>query len=74
MPVPELSPIEERIVLLLAQGRSKSEIVAAVGLDARAVDWHLAQANRKLENASALLERVRDKEQVTGKEQRKCTD
>ena len=59
MPVPELSPTEERIVLLLAQGRSKSEIAAAVGLDARTVDWHLTQANRKLEKASALLERVR---------------
>jgi DNA-binding CsgD family transcriptional regulator len=63
VPVPELSPIEERIVLLLAQGRIKSEIAAAVGLDARTVDWHLAQANRKLEKASALLERVRERPQ-----------
>ena len=62
MPVPELSPIEERIVFLLAQGRSKSEIAAAVGLDARTVDWHLAQADRKLETASALLERVRERQ------------
>jgi len=59
VPVPVLSPIEERIVLLLAQGQSKSEIAAAVGLDARTVDWHLAQADRKLERASALLELVR---------------
>jgi DNA-binding CsgD family transcriptional regulator len=59
VPVPELSPTEERIVLLLAQGCSKSEIAAAVGLDARAVQWHLTRANRKLEMASALLERVR---------------
>lgn len=63
MPVPELSPIEESIVLLLAQGRSKSEIAAAVGLDARTVDWHLAQAARKLETASALLERVRRRQE-----------
>jgi DNA-binding CsgD family transcriptional regulator len=63
VPVPELSAIEERIVLLLAQGRSRSEIEAAVGLDARTVDWHLAQANRKLETASALLERVRERQQ-----------
>lgn len=63
MPVPELSQIEERIVLLVAQGRSRREIAAVVGLDARSVDWHLAQANRKLEKASALLDRVRGREQ-----------
>ena len=46
MPVPELSQTEERIVLLVAQGRSRPEIAAVVGLDERTVDWHLAQANR----------------------------
>ena len=60
MPVPELSPIEERIVLLLARGRSKHEIAAAVGLDARTVEWHLRRATRKLETASALLQRVQE--------------
>ena len=50
-------------MLLLAQGRSKSEIASAVGLDARTVDWHLAQADRKLETASALLERIRERQQ-----------
>lgn len=63
MPVPELSQTEERIVLLVAQGRSRLEIAAVVGLDVRTVDWHLAQANRKLEKASALLHRVRVREQ-----------
>lgn len=63
MPVPELSQTEERIVLLVAQGRSRPEIAAVVGLDERTVDWHLAQANRKLEKASALLDRVRGREQ-----------
>jgi DNA-binding CsgD family transcriptional regulator len=63
VPVPELSPIEERVVLLLAQGRSSSEIAAVVGLDARTVDWHLTLASRKLEKASALLDRVRAREQ-----------
>jgi DNA-binding CsgD family transcriptional regulator len=58
---PELSQTEERIVLLVAQGRSRQEIAAVVGLDIRTVDWHLAQANRKLEKASALLDRVRGK-------------
>jgi DNA-binding CsgD family transcriptional regulator len=63
VPVPELSPVEERIVLLAAQGRSRNEIAAVVGLDPRTVDWHLTRANRKLEQASALLDRVRDREQ-----------
>ena len=63
MPVPELSETEERIVLLVAQGRSRREIAALVGLDIRTVDWHLAQANRKLEKASALLDRVRGRQQ-----------
>jgi DNA-binding CsgD family transcriptional regulator len=62
VPVPELSPIEERIVFLRAQGRSRREIAAAVGLDVRTVDWHLTQADRKLAKASALLEQVRRKE------------
>lgn len=63
MPVPELSQTEERIVLLVAQGRSRREVAAVVGLDLRTIDWHLAQANRKLEKASALLDRVRGKDQ-----------
>ena len=62
MPVPELSPIEERLVLLLAQGRSSHEISAIVGLEVRTVEWHLTQANRKLAKASALLEQVRAQE------------
>jgi DNA-binding CsgD family transcriptional regulator len=63
VPVPELSQTEERIVLLVAQGQSRREIAAVVGLDIRTVDWHLAQANGKLEKASALLDRVRGREQ-----------
>jgi len=61
--VPELSQTEERIVLLVVQGRSRGEVAAVVGLDVRTVDWHLAQANRKLEKVSALLDRVRGREQ-----------
>jgi DNA-binding CsgD family transcriptional regulator len=63
VPVPELTHTEERIVQLVAQGRSRPEIAAIVGLDLRTVDWHLAQANRKLGKASALLDRVRATEQ-----------
>jgi DNA-binding CsgD family transcriptional regulator len=63
VPVPELSQTEERIVLLVARGRSRREIAAVVGLDVRTVDWHLVQANRKLEKASALLDRVQGNQQ-----------
>jgi DNA-binding CsgD family transcriptional regulator len=62
VPLPELSQTEERIVVLVAQGRSRREIAATIGLDIRTVDWHLAQANHKLEKASALLDRVRGNE------------
>lgn len=60
MPVPELSLTEERIVLLLAEGRSNREIAEVVGLDERTVGWHLERAGRKLEQASALHKRVRE--------------
>lgn len=59
MRVPQLSLIEERIVLLLADDWSRKEVAADVGLDERAVDWHIAQATRKLESASTLHDRVR---------------
>jgi len=58
MAVPELSIVEERIVSMLAAGRSKPEIAANVGLDERTLDWHLARATRKLERASALHRRM----------------
>ncbi|HUG30126.1 MAG TPA: LuxR C-terminal-related transcriptional regulator [Candidatus Limnocylindria bacterium] len=58
MLVPELSPTEERIVLLLAEGRTASEIAAGVGLDERTVEWHLVQAARKLETATSLRKQV----------------
>ena len=63
MSVPELSLTEERIVLLVAAGRSKGEIAEAVGLDERTVGWHLERAGRKLEQASALHKRIRGKKQ-----------
>ena len=59
MTVPQLSIIEERIVLLLADGWSRSEVAADLGLDERTVHWHLAQATRKLESSSSLHDRVR---------------
>lgn len=62
MSVPKLSLTEERIVLLLAEGLSKGEIAEAVGLDERTVGWHLTRAGRKLETASALHERVQQRQ------------
>jgi DNA-binding CsgD family transcriptional regulator len=56
--VPELSPTEERIVLLLATGQSTGEIAVGVGLDERTVAWHLVRAARKLETASTLRQHV----------------
>ena len=58
MSVPELSPTEEQIVLLLAAGQSASEIAAGVGLDVRTVEWHLVRAARKLETATTLQQHV----------------
>lgn len=58
MSVPELSPTEERIVLMLAAGHTASEIADGVGLDERTVEWHLLRAARKLETASSLRTHV----------------
>jgi DNA-binding CsgD family transcriptional regulator len=58
MSVPELSPTEERIVLLLAAGLSTGDIAADVGLDERTVDWHLVRAARTLEAATTLRKHV----------------
>ena len=58
MSVPELSPTEERIVLLLAAGHTAGEIAEGVGLDERTVAWHLVRAARKLETATTLRQHV----------------
>jgi DNA-binding CsgD family transcriptional regulator len=56
--VPELTPIEERIVLLVAACGSVKEVAAKLGVGARTVEWHLARARRKLERTSSLHHRV----------------
>ena len=58
MSIPELSPIEERVVLLVAAGRSRQAIAHELLLGPRTVAWHLVRARRKLERAAALHERV----------------
>jgi DNA-binding CsgD family transcriptional regulator len=58
MPVPDLTLTEERIALLAAAGKSRREIAAAVALDERTVEWHMARAARKLEQLSTLHRRL----------------
>jgi DNA-binding NarL/FixJ family response regulator len=58
MPVPELSPIEERIVLLVAGGHSSRAIADELGVSPRTIEWHLARARRKLEQTATLHDRV----------------
>lgn len=53
-PVPELSAVEEQIVLLLAQGRSERAIADELGVSPKTVEWHVARARRKLARAAAL--------------------
>jgi DNA-binding CsgD family transcriptional regulator len=59
VPAARLSLTEDRIVRLVAEGKSIAEAAAAVGIDERAVEWHLTLAVRKLERASALHRRER---------------
>ncbi len=58
MPVPELSAIEEKIVLLVASGESTRAVADGLGLSHKTVEWHLLRAGRKLELAAALRDRV----------------
>ena len=54
MAVPELSAVEQQIVLLVAQGRSRRAIADELGLSLKTVDWHIARGRRKLERAAML--------------------
>jgi DNA-binding NarL/FixJ family response regulator len=56
--VPELSAVEQQIVLLVAQGRSRRAIADELGLSLKTVDWHVARGRRKLERAATLHERM----------------
>jgi DNA-binding NarL/FixJ family response regulator len=56
--VPELTPIEERIVLSVAAGESVEDVAAELGVGVRTVEWHLSRARRKLERTSSLHDRV----------------
>jgi DNA-binding CsgD family transcriptional regulator len=58
--VPDLSPIEERIALLVARGRSSRSIADELGVSPRTVEWHLGRARRKLERTASLHRRLRE--------------
>lgn len=58
MPLPALSEIEQEVVLLVAEGRSRREIAEELGLSSKTVEWHAVRASRKLEQAAALHDRV----------------
>lgn len=58
MAIPELSAVEQQIVLLVAEGRSRRAIADALGLSLKTVDWHVARGRRKLERAATLHERL----------------
>ena len=63
MPIPELSAIEEKIVLLVASGQSAHAVADGLGLSRKTVDWHLVRAQRKLELAAALRDRIHEAEE-----------
>jgi DNA-binding CsgD family transcriptional regulator len=56
--VPELTPIEVRIVLSIAAGDTVEDVAARLGVGTRAVEWHLTRARRKLERTSSLHDLV----------------
>ena len=58
MAVPQLSAVEQQIVLLVAQGWSRRAIADELGLSLKTVDWHIARGRRKLERAALLHDRM----------------
>ena len=55
-----LTPAEERIVRLVASGRSNPEVAAEIGIGRPTVEWHLWRAYRKLgvRSRAELAERL----------------
>ena len=63
MPIPELTAVEQQIVLLVAQGRSRRAIADQLGLSLKTVDWHVARGRHKLEQAATLRDRMQAEEE-----------
>jgi DNA-binding NarL/FixJ family response regulator len=57
--VPELSPVEKQIVLMVTDGQSHEAIAGELGVSIRTVEWHVDRARRKLERAATLHDRIR---------------
>jgi DNA-binding CsgD family transcriptional regulator len=68
-PVPELSAVEEQVVLRLAQGGSHRAIADELGVSLSTVEWHLARARAKLARAATLHEHVRRSGTASGSEE-----
>ena len=58
MAIPDLTAVEQQIVLLVAQGRSRRAIADELGLSLKTVDWHVARGRGKLEQAATLHDRM----------------
>jgi DNA-binding CsgD family transcriptional regulator len=43
-----LTPMEQRVALLVAAGRTDREVASELGLGVTTVEWHLSRAARKL--------------------------
>jgi DNA-binding NarL/FixJ family response regulator len=43
-----LTTIEQRVAVLVAEGRTNPEVADELGLTDKAVEWHLSRAYRKL--------------------------
>ena len=43
-----LTPMERRVALLVAAGRTDREVASELGLGVVTVEWHLSRATRKL--------------------------
>jgi FixJ family two-component response regulator len=65
-PVPELSAVEEEIVLLVAAGRNHRSVAEELGLSPKTVEWHVARARAKLARAAMLHDRVRRADEEAG--------
>ena len=71
MPVPELSPIEEHIVLLVTEGRSHDAIAGELNVSVRTVEWHVDRARRKLERAATLRDRIQAADEPSASSQQR---
>jgi DNA-binding CsgD family transcriptional regulator len=58
--LPDLTAIEQQVVLLRAHGHTSRGIAAQLGVTARTVEWHLARAQRKLAHSASLHRLIRD--------------